>query len=176
MGTVDALYVMISGGVVPCGNCFNCVCELAVICASALSILADGCRNTLTTAIPLRDCDSMWLISSTTVVRFRSVIEMIRSAISLGAKPLKVQMMLTTGILMFGNMSVGVRTIASDPRIRIRIAITTMVCGCFNASLTIYIIPFLNILRRQARVRQNYSSMTHLVFYRSVLLTPHRLA
>src|SRR5579859_4376913 len=176
MGTVDALYVIISGGVVPCSNCFNCVCELAVICARALSILADGWRNTLTTAMPLRDCDSIWLMSSTTVVRFRSVMEMIRSAMSCGARPLNVQIMLTTGILMFGKISVGVRTIASDPRIRIRMAITTMVCGCFSASLTIHMIPFLNILRRQFRVRQNYSSMTHLVFYRSVLLTPHRLA
>src|ERR1700746_2639189 len=153
MGTVDALYVMISGGVVPWGNCFNWVCELAVICARALSMLAVGCRKTLTTAIPFRDCDSICPMSSTLVVRLRSVIEMIRSAMSCGARPLNVQMMLTTGILMFGKMSVGVRTMASDPRIRIKIAITTMVCGCFSASLTIHIIPFLDNARGPYPVR-----------------------
>ena len=38
IGTLDALYCRMSGGVVPCGNCRNCVCEMAVICATAMSI------------------------------------------------------------------------------------------------------------------------------------------
>src|SRR5260370_20457976 len=48
--------------------------------------------------------------------------------------------MLTTGMLMFGKMSVGVRKMESVPRIKIRIAITTNVYGRFSATLTIHII------------------------------------
>src|SRR5216683_878650 len=48
-------------------------------------------------------------------------------------------MMLTTGMLMFGKMSVGVRKIESVPRIKIRIANTTNVYGLFSATLTIHI-------------------------------------
>src|ERR1700737_5419782 len=47
-------------------------------------------------------------------------------------------MMLTTGILMFGKMSVGVRKIASVPRIKIKIASTMNVYGRFSATLTIH--------------------------------------
>src|SRR6266849_8622684 len=51
--------------------------------------------------------------------------------------------MLTTGMLMFGKMSVGVRKMDSVPRIKIRIASTTNVYGRFSATLTIHIIhPF----------------------------------
>src|SRR5260370_96187 len=49
-------------------------------------------------------------------------------------------MMLTTGILMFGKMSVGVRTIASPPIIKMSIDTTTKVYGRLSASLTIHII------------------------------------
>src|ERR1700730_677880 len=48
-------------------------------------------------------------------------------------------MMLTTGMLMFGKISVGVRTIASAPMIRMSMANTTKVYGRCNASLTIHI-------------------------------------
>src|SRR6266436_3360047 len=48
-------------------------------------------------------------------------------------------MMLTTGMSIFGKMSVGVRTIASAPRMKIRIANTAIVYGCLSASLTIHI-------------------------------------
>src|SRR5882724_12418637 len=48
-------------------------------------------------------------------------------------------MMLTTGISMLGKMSVGVRTIANAPRIKIRIANTAIVYGRLSASLTIHI-------------------------------------
>src|ERR1700736_5241283 len=47
--------------------------------------------------------------------------------------------MLTTGMLIFGKMSVGVRSAASVPRIKIRIAITTNVYGRLKASFTIHI-------------------------------------
>ncbi len=58
---------------------------------------------------------------------------------SLGTRPEKFQMMLTTGMLIFGKMSVGVRKIASVPMIRMRMAITTIVYGRRNASRTIHI-------------------------------------
>src|SRR5882762_8781732 len=49
-------------------------------------------------------------------------------------------MMLTTGILMLGKMSVGVRKTESVPRSKIRIASTTNVYGRFSATLTIHMI------------------------------------
>src|SRR4029077_6304934 len=48
-------------------------------------------------------------------------------------------MMLTTGISMVGKISVGVRTIASPPMIRMRIDITTKGYAPRNASRTIHI-------------------------------------
>src|ERR1700732_333437 len=57
-------------------------------------------------------------------------------------------MMLTTGISMLGKMSVGVRTIASAPKRKIRIPSTTMVYGSFSASLTIHMIHIPNSVRR----------------------------
>src|SRR5882762_7335513 len=101
-------------------------------------MFAVGCKNTLTIAIPLSDCDSMCSILSTVVVRARSVMLTIRSAISSGTRPLKVQIMLTTGMLMFGNISVGVRTIASVPMMRMSMATTTNVYGLRRASRTIH--------------------------------------
>src|SRR6266850_5337902 len=102
-------------------------------------MLAVGCRKTLTTAIPFRDWDSMCSMLSTVVVSARSVILTMRSLMSSGTKPLKVQMMLTTGMSMLGKMSVGVRAIASVPRIKIRTANTAIVYGRLSASLTIHI-------------------------------------
>uniref|UniRef100_A0A1I9YR24 Uncharacterized protein n=1 Tax=Paraburkholderia sprentiae WSM5005 TaxID=754502 RepID=A0A1I9YR24_9BURK len=52
-------------------------------------------------------------------------------------KPLYVQKMLTTGISMFAKISVGVRSIASGPTIRISTARTTKVYGRRSASRTI---------------------------------------
>src|SRR6266436_9761525 len=102
-------------------------------------MLAVGCRKTLTTAIPFRDWDSMCSMLSTVVVSARSVILTMRSLMSSGTNPLKVQMMLTTGISILGKMSVGVRTIDIAPRIKIRTANTAMVYGRLRASLTIHI-------------------------------------
>src|SRR5215475_11502593 len=52
-------------------------------------------------------------------------------------------MMLTTGMLMLGKMSVGVRLIASNPITRMRIASTTNVYGRRRANLTIHIFVLL---------------------------------
>src|ERR1700676_654123 len=67
--------------------------------------------------------------------------------------------MLTTGMLMFGKMSVGVRKIASVPRIKIRIASTTNVYGRLSATLTIHMIHALILLSdvgRTASVKWPY--------------------
>ena len=53
--------------------------------------------------------------------------------------PLKLAMMLTTGMLMFGKMSVGVQKIESTPIARVRIDITTKVYGGCDGSRTIHI-------------------------------------
>ena len=64
---------------------------------------------------------------STVVVRARSVTLTIRSLMSSGTSPAYAQTMLTTGMLMFGKISVGVRTIAREPPISMSMAITTKV-------------------------------------------------
>jgi hypothetical protein len=46
---------------------------------------------------------------------------------SFGTMPLKTQMTLTTGMLMFGKMSVGVRKIDTAPITKISMDITTNV-------------------------------------------------
>src|SRR5215469_620449 len=48
-------------------------------------------------------------------------------------------MMLTTGMLMSGKMSVGVRKMARPPKRKTSTASTAIVYGCLNASLTIHI-------------------------------------
>src|SRR6266403_2727931 len=68
-------------------------------------------------------------------------------------------MMLTTGMSIFGKMSVGVRTIASAPRMKIRIANTAMVYGRLSASLTIHI----------SRVSVPSSGVSRTAFVRSPL-------
>jgi hypothetical protein len=61
-----------------------------------------------------------------------------RLAMSWAEKPLYVQTMLTTGMSMLGKISVGVRSIASGPTIKINTARTTNVYGRRSASLTIH--------------------------------------
>src|SRR5215813_938394 len=115
---------MTRGGVVPWGRNRNWVCEIAVTCAIAVCMLAFGLKKTFTTAIPLSDCDSMWSMSFTSVVKARSVVVVIRFAISCGARPWKFQTMLITGMSMSGKMSVGVRKITMGLRMSNTRAIT----------------------------------------------------
>src|SRR5271168_796504 len=72
MGTLEALYWMTRGGVVPCGYCRSAVCEIAVTCATACEILTDGRKKIFTTETPFNVCDSECSISLTVVVRLRS--------------------------------------------------------------------------------------------------------
>ena len=65
---------MINGGVVPCGSCFNCVCEIAVTWAMAELMSACGWKKILTTAMPFIDCDSTCSMLLTVVVSARSVM------------------------------------------------------------------------------------------------------
>ena len=69
----------------------------------------------------------------------RSLDSTRRVAISSGARPVYFQMTATTGILMFGKMSVGVRRIENTPSSVIRMASTIKVYGRLSASLTIHI-------------------------------------
>ncbi len=56
-------------------------------CAIALSMFACGWKKTFTTAIPFSDCDSMCSMSSTSVVRARSVTDVIRFPMSSEESP-----------------------------------------------------------------------------------------
>ncbi len=62
-----------------------------------------------------------------------------RVAISSGDRPVYFHTVATTGILMLGKMSVGVRQIANMPSSRITMARTMKVYGRLSASLTIHI-------------------------------------
>ena len=69
----------------------------------------------------------MCSISFTEVVKDRSQRMVTTSAISSGEIPPYDQITLTTGILISGKMSVGMRKIASTPRITITMDMTTKV-------------------------------------------------
>src|SRR5665213_772458 len=88
---------------------------------------------------PANDCDSMCSISLTVVVMARSLGEAMRSAICSGERPLYIQTTVTTGISMFGKISVGIERMLKTPRIRIKSAKTTKVYGRRSASRTIHI-------------------------------------
>ena len=53
MGTLEALKLKTNGGWVPAGTQRKTVCEMATIRQLAVSRLADGCKYTLMTAVPL---------------------------------------------------------------------------------------------------------------------------
>ncbi len=63
---------MMNGGVVPGGICRSTVCEMAVTCAVAASMLAPGWKKILMTAMPVSDWLSMCSMSLTVVVSPRS--------------------------------------------------------------------------------------------------------
>src|SRR3954470_20866681 len=138
IGTLEALYCRISGGVVPGGNVRRSVCEMAVICAIDVPICAPGWKNTLMTETPDIDCDSMCSMSFTVVVNARSVVVTMRASMSGTVVPVSDQMTLTTGIATSGKMSVGVRTIDTLPSNTISRATITNVYGRRSASLTIH--------------------------------------
>ncbi len=107
---------MMSGGVVPVGNCLSKVWEMAVTCASAISILAFGWKKILMTAMPLSVWLSVCSISLTVVVKTRSNGVVMRPSKSEDASPVYWKTTETIGMLMFGKMSTGVSRMASALR------------------------------------------------------------
>jgi hypothetical protein len=79
-------------------------------------------------------------MSLTVVVIARSETVRTRFAISSELMPLYDQMTPTTGMLMYGNISVGMVTTEIPPRMAISSAITMKVYGRRNASRTIHIV------------------------------------
>src|SRR5262245_49524988 len=84
--------------------------------------------------------DSMCSILSTVVVRMRSKPVVNRPSISSGFRPVNCQATATTGILIFGKISVGVRWIITGLISRINSARTINVYGRLRATLTIHIL------------------------------------
>src|ERR1700729_3740452 len=124
MGTVEALKLMICGGRIPGGRLLKMNCEADETCAFAVSRLAPGCRYTLTITCPAMVVDSVCSMLSTSVVNTFSYGVVSRPSSSSGLRPVYCHAMETTGILMFGKISVGVRTIMTGAAIRMRIAST----------------------------------------------------
>src|ERR1700748_2057118 len=104
MGTLEALYWRMSGGVVPRGSCRSCVWAMAVTCATAAAMFTFGWKKILMTAMPFSDWDSMCSMLLTVVVSDRSEFTVIRLAICSGERPVYCQTIATTGMLMFGKM------------------------------------------------------------------------
>jgi len=77
-------------------------------------------------------------MSFTVVVMARSVTVTKRFSISSGATPGKLQITLTTGMSIFGKMSVAMRVIVTIPMSTIRMAATVKVYGRLRAKRTIH--------------------------------------
>src|ERR1017187_2257570 len=127
MGALEALERRMEGGVMPVGSECSTACEAAANCATAASTLALGWKNILMMDRPGSDWDSMCSMSLTEVVKERSQRMVTTSAISSGEMPPYDQMTLTTGISISGKMSVGMRKVASTPRMTIIMDMTTKV-------------------------------------------------
>ncbi len=123
---------------VPGGRARSSVWAMELICASAISGLTLGWKNTLMTATPLYDCDSMCSMSLTVVVMARSVTVTMRFSMSSGVSPVYDHTRLITGILMLGKMSLGVVMTAATPKIAISTDTTTNVYGRRSAKRTIH--------------------------------------
>ena len=141
---------MTSGGVVPCGMDLTATCAIAVICAIAISTLTFGWKNTFTSPTPFNDCVSVCSTSLTVVVSERSKPVTMRLFMSSAGRPVYCQTTDTTGMLILGKMSVGVRRTASGPRISNNSAKTIKVSGRSSAILTIHI----GVVFHRSRTRQ----------------------
>ncbi len=118
---------MISGGVVPGGMMRSNVWLMAVTSATPASIFASGWKKTRISPTPFSDCDSMCSMLFTVVVIARSETVIIRPSTSLGERPVYCQITDTTGMLIAGKMSTGVRAMVRPPTIAMSKAITTKV-------------------------------------------------
>src|ERR1700691_1422165 len=138
IGTDEALYSTMNGGVIPGGSVRTVLWLIAVTWAIANPMSVCGWKKTLTRPTPANDCDSICSMLLTVVVRERSKLNTTRLDISSGDSPVYCQTTVITGMSIFGKMSTGVRTIDTTPRIRIRIEATIKVYGRRNASRTIH--------------------------------------
>src|SRR6185295_289960 len=138
IGTLDAEYRMISGGVVPGGMVRRRVWLMAVTSALAAPMLASGWKKTRISPTPASDCDSMCSMLLTVVVIARSEMVTMRPSTSFGESPLNCQMIEMTGMLIAGKMSMGVRAMVSTPPMAMSIAITMNVYGRRRARRTIH--------------------------------------
>ncbi len=111
----------------------------APICDIAASIRTWGWNEILMTLAPDTVCESIDFTSFTTAIT-NSLYVVMRFSISFAGNPEYDQMTVTTGISIFGKMSVGVVAMDVKPRTRIRIEATMNVYGRFRASLTIHIL------------------------------------
>ena len=68
MGTLEALYLSISGGCTPGGMFFKDCCEKAVTCAMARLMSTPGWKKSLMTVTPGYVCDSTCSMSLMIVV------------------------------------------------------------------------------------------------------------
>ncbi len=91
-------------------------------------------------ATPRSETDSMCSMPFTVVVNARSLTVTIRPCISVGDSPEKLQMTVTTGMLMEGKMSTSMVLTDRIPRTAISNASTTNVYGRRSASRTIHIL------------------------------------
>src|SRR5712671_6941239 len=130
---------MISGGVVPGGMVRSRVWLMAVTSALAEPMLASGWKKTRISPTPASDCDSMCSMLLTVVVIARSEMVTMRPSTSFGESPANCQITDMTGMLIAGNMTIGVRAIVSTPPIAISMAITMNVYGRRSARRTIHI-------------------------------------
>ena len=103
-------------------------------------MFASGWKNTRISPTPASDCDSMCSMLLTVVVIARSEIVTMRPSTSFGESPVYCQMTETTGMLIAGKMSTGVRAIVRTPPMAISIAITMKVYGRRSARRTIHIV------------------------------------
>src|ERR1700679_3780099 len=102
IGTVEALKRNIQGGLTPGGIRNLIACTAAPTWAIAASMWTCGWNEILMTLAPLIVCESMALTSFTIAIT-NSLRVVIRPSISLADRPLYVQMIVTTGMSMFGK-------------------------------------------------------------------------
>ena len=87
MGTLEALYWMTSGGVVPGGSWRNLGLRDGRDLRHRVADVDARLEEDLMTEMPFSDCDSMCSMSLTVVVSERSLSVTMRSAICSGEKP-----------------------------------------------------------------------------------------
>src|SRR5882757_11487999 len=126
IGTVDALKRNIQGGFTPGGIRNRIELTAAPTWDMAASMRTCGWNEILMTLAPLTVCESMDFTSLTTAMT-NSLKVVTRCSISFAGNPEYDQITVTTGISIFGKMSVGVVAIDEKPRTRIRIEATMKV-------------------------------------------------